>query len=96
MPIEISFVDKTQPGQSQHLVDGVDVLGSTGDELGETAGGDRACPGAKFSDHAFEDAVDQTDVAVVKTKLNVIDGPGSDDFGRFFDIDARKPGSFGE
>src|ERR1700736_27332 len=96
VPIQIAFVDEAQPGQGQHLVHCVDMLGSTGDQLRKTACGDGPGSGPKFGDHAFEDAVDQTNVAVVKTNLNVIDGPCSNNLRGLFDIDAGKTSRSGE
>src|SRR6185437_14316401 len=46
--------------------------------------------------HALEDAVDQTDVAVEKAALQVCDGIGADDAGRTFDVHASQLGCAGE
>ena len=47
----------------------MDVLGAAGDQAGQAAGGDRAGVWAELGDHAREDAVDETDIAVVKADL---------------------------
>jgi hypothetical protein len=51
--------------------------------------------GAEFGDHAFEDAVDQADVAVVEADLEVVDGVGADDLGGLADVDAGQAGGAG-
>ena len=52
--------------------------------------------GAELGDHAFEDAVDQADVAVVEADLQVVDGVGADDLGGLADVDAGQARGAGE
>ncbi len=66
------------------------MLGSTGDQLRKAACGYGLSSGAEFGDHAFEDAVDQTDVAVIQADLDVVDRSCSDDLRGLLDIDAGK------
>src|ERR1700678_1711841 len=64
--------------------------------MGESAAGNDARLGAEFGDDAIQDAVDQSDVAVVKAALQMADGVGADDLGGPFDVDAAQAGGAGK
>ena len=94
--VQIAFVDEAQSGQGQVFVHGPDVLRSACNQWGQAAGGDGPGLGSHLGDHAFEDAIDQADITVIKTDLEVIDSSGSNDFGGLFDLDALQAGGAGE
>src|ERR1700761_7307728 len=82
--VQIALVDESQAGEGQHFVYRLDVLRSAGDEFGEAARSNGLRVRSHFSDHAFQDAVDKPDIAVVETDLDVVDGSGTDDLRGFF------------
>ena len=86
MAVLVAFPDEAEAVEGEHFVDAADVLAAAGDELGEAAGGDGFGVGAELGDEAFEDAVDQADVAVVEADLDVVGGAGADDLGGLLDL----------
>jgi len=92
----VALVDEAEAAEGEQFVDLGDVLGTAGDETRESSGGDGLGIRAQLGDHAFEDAVDQADVAVVEADLEVVDGAGADDLGGLADVDAREAGRAGK
>ena len=85
------FVDQAQAVERERLVYVVDEVGGGRDERGQAARGDDARAAAQLLDHAPEDAVDESRVAVVEAGLNRGHGRGPDDLVRALDADAREP-----
>ena len=83
---------RRRPVRVRQFVDLADVLGAAGDEAREAAGGDGAGVGAELGDHAFQDSIDEADVAVVEADLQVVDGVGADDLGGLADVNAGQAG----
>src|ERR1700679_1709056 len=96
MSVEIALIDNPQSGKRQHLVHRGDILRPASDQFSQTTR--RHCLGLRtcLSDHSFEDAVHQTNVAVVKTDLNVVDGPCADYLRGLLHVDPRWSRGAGE
>src|SRR6185312_10320941 len=92
VPVVVALPDEAEAVEGEHVVDRADVLASAGDQLGKASGGDGFRVGSEFVDEAFENPVDQADVAVIKTDLDVVGGGGADDFGGLLDLYAGKAG----
>src|ERR1043165_9671648 len=86
-----SFVDEAQAVERERLVNVVYEVGGGGDERRESARSDDARAAAQLLDHAAEDAVHESGVAVVESRLDRRHGRGADDVVRALDADARQP-----
>jgi hypothetical protein len=92
----VTLVDEAETGEGEQFVDVTDEFRTARDEACEASGGDSAGIRAELGDHAFENAVDEADVAVVEADLEVVDCAGADDLGGLTNVDAGQAGGAGE
>src|SRR5260370_19333054 len=63
---------------------------AVGDEGPQTAGGDYVWRSTNFVNHSFQDAINQTDIAVIQTRLHCFDAGRTDDLPRTLNLDPRQ------
>src|SRR6267142_5373585 len=89
---DIPLPDDTQAIEREQIVDGLDVLRVVADHARETAGGEDFGFVAQLLQQAFDDSVDQAEIAEKQARLNAGDGVGADDLRGHADIHQRKAG----
>src|SRR5271167_4750075 len=72
----IALVDDAQPFQGQQVIDLANVFGAAAHQSGKAAGGDYGHVVIQLRDQPLQNAVNQSEVAVVQARLNAVDGVG--------------------
>src|SRR6201996_5032806 len=90
LAIVIALPDEPQAIQRQHFIHARDVLAVRRDQLRESARSDNFRLRSKFLNQALENPIDEANVTVVQTDLDVVGRTCADDLCRLLDLDARK------
>src|SRR6266404_3682140 len=92
----VPLPDEAQTFEREQIVHRLDVARTSTDERREPTGGDYLRRAAQFGNHAFEDAIHQSEIAVVQPALQVLDGVDADDTLGLAHFDALQARGAGE
>ena len=87
--VPIALVDGAQSVEREHVIYGRYVLRFIRDQVCEAAGGDTFRFRSELGNHALQNAIDQANVSVEETDLQIVDSVGADDLRRALNLNSR-------